>query len=207
MEVYIHQSAVYVHQCALHTQKNPFYTHQSKALFTHNRARFTHTKTFLTHTRALFTHTRDLVTHTRVFLTHNYFYTHQSAFYTHQSACYTHQRPRTVRTCIQVSTNWHLQVHLSLEQSQWGREFKTKGNNATAHIEAQHCRLKLPLEVEDSVNTVLELMLCFSANRQTCMAGIEYLWSALRRPPSGVSVRIFTDSQTRSMLSVAMRTL
>ena len=114
---------------------------------------------------------------------------------------------RTLRTYMQVSTNWHLQVHLSLEQSQWGREFKTEGNNATVHIEAKHCRLKLPLEVEDSVNNVLELMFAFSTNRQTCMAGIEYLWSALRRPPSGVSVRIFTDSQTRSMLSVAMRTL
>jgi len=142
-----------------------------------------------------------------VFVTHNYFYTHQIAFYTHQSACYSHQRPRTVRTCIQVSTNWHLQVHLSLEHSQWGREFKTAGNNAAIHIKGQHCRLKLPLEVEDSVNTVLELMLCFSANQQTCMAGIQYLWSALLRPPSGVSVRIFTDSQTRSVLSVAMRTL
>ena len=114
---------------------------------------------------------------------------------------------RTLRTYVQVSTNWHLQVHLSLGQSKWGREFKTKGNNATAHIEAQWRRIELPLYDEDSVNTVLELMLCFSANQQTCMAGIQYLWSALLRPPSGVSVRIFTDSQTRSVLSVAMRTL
>jgi len=114
---------------------------------------------------------------------------------------------RTLRTYMQVSTNWHLQVHLSLEQSQWGREFKTTGNNAAVHIQRQHCRLKLPLEVEDSVNTVLELMFAFSANRQTCMAGIKYLWSALRRPPSGVSVRIFTDRQTCSVLNVAMRTL
>ena len=140
-------------------------------------------------------------------MTHNYFYTHQIAFYTHQSACYSHQRPRTVRTCIQVSTNWHLQVHLSLEHSQWGREFKTKGNNAAAHIEVQHCRLKLPLEVEDRENNVLELMFAFSANRQTCMVGIQYLFSALRRPLSGVLVRIFTDNQTRSVLSVDMRTL
>jgi len=80
---------------------------------------------------------------------------------------------------MRVSTNWHLQVHFSLEQSQWGREFKTAGNNAAVYIERQHCRLKLPLEVEDSVNTVLELMLCFSANQQTCMAGIKYLWRAL----------------------------
>jgi len=65
---------------------------------------------------------------------------------------------------MQVSTNWHLQVNLSLEQSQWGWEFKTKGNNATAHIEAQWSRFEFPLEVEDSVNTVLELTLCFSAN-------------------------------------------
>jgi len=108
---------------------------------------------------------------------------------------------------MQVSANWHLQVILSLQQSQWGREFKTKGNNATAHIEAQWRRFQFPLEVEDSVNTVLELMLCFSANQQTCMAGIEYLWSALRRRPFGVSVKVFTDSQTRSVLSAAMRTL
>ena len=80
---------------------------------------------------------------------------------------------RTLRTYMQVSTNWHLQVHFSLEQSQWGREFKTMGNNATAHIEAQWRRIELPLYDEDSVNTVLELMLCFSANQQTCMAGIE----------------------------------
>ena len=114
---------------------------------------------------------------------------------------------RILRTYMQVSTNWHLQVHLSLEQSQWGREFKTAGNNAVVHIQGQHRRLKLPLEVEDSVNTVLELMFAFSANRQTCMVGIEYLWSVLRLPPSGVSVRIFTHSQTRSVVSVAMRTL
>ena len=120
---------------------------------------------------------------------------------------------RTLRTYMQVSTNWHLQVHLSLEQSQWGREFKTAGNNAAIHIEFQHCRLKLPLEVEDSVNTVLELMLCFSANQQTCMAGIEYLWTALTRGRAedrrvhGRVWEVFTDSQTRSVLSVAMRTL
>ena len=50
-------------------------------------------------------------------------------------------------------------------------------------------------------------MLCFSAHQQTCMAGIEYLWSALRRRPSRFSGKMFTDSQTCSMLSVAMRTL
>ena len=88
---------------------------------------------------------------------------------------------QTLRTYNQVSTNWHLQVYLSVEQSQWGREFKSKAINTAAHIQAQHRRLKLPLEVEDSVNTVLELMLCFSANQQTCMAGIEYLWTALTR--------------------------
>jgi len=98
---------------------------------------------------------------------------------------------QTLRKWSQVSTNWNLQVHLSLEHSQWGREFKTKKNNAAAHIEAQHCRLKLPLEVDDSVNTVLEHMLYFPASQQTCMAGINFLWSALLRPPSGVSVRIF----------------
>jgi len=114
---------------------------------------------------------------------------------------------QTLRTYRQVSTNWHLQVHLSLEQSQWGREFKTKANIAAVHIQAQHRRLKLPLEVEDSVNTVFELMLCFSANQQTYMAGIKYLWSTLLRPASGVSVKTFTDRQTRSVLSVAMRTL
>jgi len=103
--------------------------------------------------------------------------------------------------------SWHLQVHSSLEQSQWGQEFKTKANNAAAHIQAQHSILELPLEVEDSVNTVLELMLCFSANQQTCMAGIKYLWSAHLQPASGVLVQIFTDRQTHSVLSVAMRTL
>jgi len=113
---------------------------------------------------------------------------------------------RTLRTYRQVSTSWHLQIHLSLQQSKWGREFTAKANNTTAHIQAQHRRLKLPLEVEDSVNTVLELMLCFPAHQQTCMAGIKYFWSALLRPASGVSVMIFTDHQTRSVLSVAMRT-
>jgi len=97
---------------------------------------------------------------------------------------------RTLRTYMQVRTNWHLQVNLSLEQSQWGRELKTKGNNATAHIEAQWRRFQFPPEVEDSVNTVFELMLCFSANQQTCMAGIWYLWSVLMRP-YGVSVKMF----------------
>jgi len=114
---------------------------------------------------------------------------------------------QTLRKWGQVITNWHLQVHLSPENSQWGRRFKTKANNAAAHIQAQHRRLKLPLEVEDSVNTVLEHMLCFSASQQTWMAGIKYLWSALLRPPSGVSVRIFMDGQTCSVLSVAMRTM
>jgi len=114
---------------------------------------------------------------------------------------------RTLRTYMRVSTNWHLQVHFSLEQSQWGREFKTAGNNAAVYIERQHCRLKLPLEVEDIVNTVLELMLCFSANQQTCMTGIKYLWRALTRRRSGDSVKVFTYIQTRSVLSVAMRTL
>ena len=114
---------------------------------------------------------------------------------------------QTLRKWSQVSTHWHLQVHLYLEHFQWGREFKTKANNAAAHIQAQHRRLKLPLEVEDSVNTVLKHMLCFPANQQTCMAGIKYLWSALLRPSPGVSVRIFTDIQTCSVLSVAMRTM
>jgi len=113
---------------------------------------------------------------------------------------------QTLRKWSQVSTNWHLQVLLSLEHSQWGREFKTKANNAS-HIQAQHCRLKLPLEVEDSVNTVLKHTLCFPASQQTCTAGIKYLWSALLRPPFGVSVRIFTDGQTCSVLRVAMRTM
>jgi len=114
---------------------------------------------------------------------------------------------QTLRTYRQVSTNWHLKVHLSLEQSQWGWDFKTKANNAAAHIEARHRRLKLLLEVEDSVNTVLDLMMCFSANQQTCMTGIKYLQSALLRPASGVLVKIFTNRQTRSVLSVDMRTL
>jgi len=39
------------------------------------------------------------------------------------------------------------------------------------------------------------------------MAGILYLWSALTRRRSGDSVKVFTDSQTRSVLSVVMRTL
>jgi len=39
------------------------------------------------------------------------------------------------------------------------------------------------------------------------MAGIKYLWRALTRWRSGDSVRVFTDSQTRSVLSVAMQTL
>ena len=114
---------------------------------------------------------------------------------------------RALRTYMQVSTNWHLQVHLSVGQSKWGREFKTMGNNAIAHIEAQWRRIELPLEVEDSVNTVLELMLCFPADQKTCMAGIDYLWSDLLRPASGVSVEIFTNPQTRSVLSVALRTM
>jgi len=114
---------------------------------------------------------------------------------------------QTLRTYNQVSTNWHLQVYLSVEQSQWGREFKSKAINTAAHIQAQHRRLKLPLEVEDSVNTVLKHMLCFPANQQTCMAGIKYLWSALLRPSSGISVKISTDIQTCSVLSVAMRTM
>jgi len=113
---------------------------------------------------------------------------------------------RTLRTYMQVSTNWHLQVHFSLEQSQWGRAFKTMGNNAAEYIERQYCRfIEGPLEIS-SLNTVLELMFAFSANRQTCMAGIEYLWTALD-PPSGVCPRIFTDCQTCSVLNVAMRTL
>jgi len=70
---------------------------------------------------------------------------------------YIPKHPHTVWASAVVG---HLQVTLSLEQSQWGREFKTAGNNAAIHIEGQHCRLKLPLQVEDSVNTVLELMLC-----------------------------------------------
>jgi len=57
---------------------------------------------------------------------------------------------------MRVSTNWHLQVHFSLGQAQWGREFKTARNNAVVYIGRQHCSLKLPLEVEDSMNTVLE---------------------------------------------------
>jgi len=68
------------------------------------------------------------------------------------------------------------------------------------HILKPNTALKLPLEVEDSVNTVLELILCFPADQQTCMAGINYLWSALLRPASGVSVKIFTDRQIRSVL-------
>ena len=105
---------------------------------------------------------------------------------------------QTLRKWSQVSTNWHLQVHLSLDHSQWGEEFKTKINNTAVHIQAQHRRLKLPLEVEDSVNTVLDHILCFPTRQQTCMAEIKYLWSALLLLLSGVSVRIFTDVQTCS---------
>jgi len=109
---------------------------------------------------------------------------------------------QTLRTYRQVSTNWHLQVHVSNQQCQWGREFTTKANNPAAHIEVQHCRHKLPQEVEDSENTVLELMLCFPADQQTCMAGINYLWSAIAHTVKVITVHFHSVKGRRPALSL-----
>jgi len=114
---------------------------------------------------------------------------------------------RTLRTYQQVSTTWRHQVQVSLQQSRWGLEFTKQFASAVVQIEAQHLRLKIALEVEDSVDTVLELMLRFPADQQTSMAGIDFLSSALQRPASGVSVVLLTDPQTRTMLNLVLRTM
>jgi len=113
---------------------------------------------------------------------------------------------RTLHTYQQVSTNWCHQIQVSLQQSKWGHELTKKLANAVVQIEAQHPKLKIALEVEDSVDIDFKLMRCFPADQQTSMAGIDFLWSALWRPAIGVSMVTLTDPKTRTLLSLALRT-